>query len=110
MFERLAAAATVDVQRFSVTPLDVEAVAADVISATELGRRIRDAGYDVVMDPVVNWYGGTPHPGSRFGRFSSDGTLRMCADTGAVAMNLIRQPAHDATLDELAAAFAAIGG
>lgn len=108
VLERLAAAATVDVQRFSITPLDVEAVAIDGISATELGRRIRDAGYDVVLDPVVNWYGGTPHPGSRFGRFSTDDTLRMCADAGAVAMNLIGQPTHEATLDELATAFAAV--
>jgi sugar phosphate isomerase/epimerase len=108
VLERLAAAATVDVQRFSITPIDVEAVAAEGMPATELGRRIRDAGYDVVMDPVVNWYGGAPHPGSRFGRFSTDDTLRMSAETGAIAMNLIGQPAHDATLDELATAFAAV--
>jgi len=106
--DRLDAARTIDVQRFSVTPLDVEWAAAEGISVDDLGRRIRDAGYDIVMDPIVNWYGGTPHPASRFGRFSSDDTLRMCAELGAVSMNLIGQPTHDASLDLLATSFATV--
>lgn len=108
VFERLEGARPLDVQRFSVTPLDVEWAVAQGITAVELGRRIRDAGYDIVIDPVVGWYGGTPHPNSRFGRFSSDDTLRMSAELGVVSMNLIGQPTHDASHDQLASAFAAV--
>lgn len=108
VLERLEAAAAVDIQRFSVTPPDVESAAANGLTAVELGRRIRDRGYDIVMDPLVNWYGGTPHPGSRFGRYSPDEVLRMCADLGVASMNLIGQPSHDASVDQLATSFAAI--
>lgn len=60
------------------------------------------------MDPIVNWYGGVPHPHSRFGRFTTDETLSMCAELGAVSMDLIGQPTHDASLDLLATSFAAV--
>jgi sugar phosphate isomerase/epimerase len=106
--ERLEAARHLDVRRFSVTPLDVEWAAQQGMTAADLGARIRDEGYDVVMDPIVGWYGGLPHPNSRFGRFSSDDTVRMSAELGAVAMNLIGQKTHDASLDHLASSFAAV--
>jgi sugar phosphate isomerase/epimerase len=108
VFDRLEAARHLDVKRFSVTPLDVEWAVGHGITAADLGRRIRDAGYDIVIDPVVGWYGGAPHPNSRFGRFSSDDTLRMSAELGVVAMNVIGQHTHDASLDQLAAAFAVV--
>ena len=108
VFERLEAARPLDVQRFSVTPLDVEWAGEHGITAADLGARIRDAGYDIVIDPIVGWYGGTPHPNSRFGRFSSDDTLRMSAELGVVSMNLIGQPTHDASRDQLASSFAAV--
>jgi sugar phosphate isomerase/epimerase len=106
IIDRLEAARGLDVQRFSVTPLDVQWAGENGITAIDLGRRIRDAGYDVVMDPIVGWYGGKPHPDSRFGRFSSDDTIRMSADLGAVAMNLIGMATHDASVDRLATGFA----
>jgi len=108
VLDRLAAARGLDIQRFSITPLDVEWASANGISPAELGRRINDAGYGIVMDPLVNWYGGTPHPASRFGRFAADETLRMCEDVGAVSLNAIGQPVHDASIDSLATAFAAV--
>jgi sugar phosphate isomerase/epimerase len=108
VFERLDAARHLDVQRFSVTPLDVEWAAGNGITAADLGRRIRDAGYDIVIDPVVGWYGGATHPNSRFGRFSSDDTLNMSEQLGAVAMNVIGQHTHDASLDQIAASFAVV--
>lgn len=108
VLERLDAAGTVDVKRFSVTPPDVESAAGEGVTAADLGRRIRDRGYDIIMDPLVNWYGGMPHPGSRFGRFSTDEILRMCADLGVASVNLIGQPTHDASLDRLASSFADI--
>ncbi len=106
VFDRLDATRALDVQRFSVTPLDVEWASENGITAHDLGARIRDAGYDVVMDPIVGWYGGTPRPTSRFGRFTSDTTIRMSAELGAVAMNLIGQPTHDASIQQLATSFA----
>jgi sugar phosphate isomerase/epimerase len=106
--DRLEAARGIDVQRFSVSPRDVQWASGECITTADLGRQIRDAGYDIVMDPIVNWYGGTPHPKSRFGHFSSDDTLRMSEELGAVAMNLIGQPTHDASLDLLATSFAAV--
>ncbi|MEZ5227924.1 MAG: sugar phosphate isomerase/epimerase [Acidimicrobiales bacterium] len=108
VFDRLEAAAAVDIQRFSITPLDVEWAGNNGVGPKELGRRINASGYDIVMDPLVNWYGGDPHPGSRFGRFSADDTLRMCENVGAVSVNIIGQPEHDATLDQLVTAFAAV--
>jgi len=108
VLDRLDAARSIDVQRFSVTPLDVVWANDEGIATGDLGRRIRDAGYDIVMDPIVNWYGGIPHPASRFGRFSSDETLRMSAELGVVSMNLIGQPTHDASPELLATSFAAV--
>jgi sugar phosphate isomerase/epimerase len=108
VLERLEAARHLDVQRFSVTPLDVEWATNNGISAAELGRRINDGGHQVVVDPIVGWYGGAPHPASRFGRFSADVSLRMSEELGAVGVNLIGQPTHDVSIDELATAFAAV--
>ena len=108
VLDRLEAAGGLDVQCFSVTPLDVEWAVAAGMSAAALGGRIRDAGFAIAMDPLVGWYGGTAHPGSRFGRFSSDEVLRMSAEIGATDINLIGQPTHDASLDLLATSFAAV--
>jgi sugar phosphate isomerase/epimerase len=108
VLDRLDAARTLDVQCFSITPLDVEWAAGEGIGASELGARIRDAGFSIAMDPLVGWYGGTPHPGSRFGRFSPDDVLRTSEDVGATDINMIGQPTHDASLDLLASSFAAV--
>ena len=106
VLDRLEASRGLDVQRFSLTPVDVEWAAGQGISAHDLGTRIRDVGRDVILDPIVGWYGGTPNPKSRFGRFSSDETIRMGAELGAVAMNLIGQPTHDVTIEHIATCFA----
>ena len=108
VLDRLAAARTLDVQCFSITPLDVEWAGGEGIGAAELGARIRDVGLSIVMDPLVGWYGGTPHPGSRFARFSPDDVLRMSAAVGASDINVIGQPEHDASLDLLATSFGAV--
>ncbi len=108
VLERLDAARHLDVQRFSVTPLDLDPEVGARIGPAELGRRIRDAGYDVVLDPIVGWYGGTPHPGSRFGRYSTDQTLIWAEQLGAVAVNLIGQSVHDVSMETLVGAFGAV--
>lgn len=108
VLDRLDACRDLDVQGFSVTPLDVEWAAGEGIGTRELGDRIRDAGFVIAMDPLVNWYGGTPHPGSRFGRFTPDDVLRMSAELGVSDVNMIGQPTHEASLDLLATSFAAV--
>ena len=108
VLERLEAATTLGVQRFAVSPLDTEWAEGEGISADELGRRIRGAGCEIIMDPVFNWYGGAPHPGSRFGRFTYEHTQRVSAELGVVEMNFVGQPTHDASPDELASAFATV--
>lgn len=106
VMERLAAACALGDRRLAVPPLDAEQAAADGSSAAEVGRRVRDAGLELIMDPVFNWYGGVPHPGSRFGQFALEDTLRWSAEFGVVEMNFVGQPTHDASLDQLATGFA----
>lgn len=91
--------------RVSVSPLDVARAAEQGTSAAELGRSVRDAGLEFVLDPVMNWYGGTPPPQSRFGRFSADEALRMAEALGVVSLTVIGQPTSDLPIAELAGPF-----
>ena len=67
---------------------------ADVIesgtSPGSLGSSLREAGLEVVLDPVMNWYGGAPMPGAgRYGEFGTDDALRMAEALGAVSISVI---------------------
>jgi sugar phosphate isomerase/epimerase len=53
----------------------------------------------------MNWYGGSPPPTSRFSRFSTDVTLRMCEEMGAVAATAIGQGSDDVALDQITDSF-----
>lgn len=105
---RVRAAAAAGYSRVSVSPLDVSINEAAGVSAHELGERIRDAGLDVVVDPIMNWYGGTPAPTSRFAPFSSDESLRMCEDLGAVSATAIGQSTDDVPFDVIIESFGAL--
>jgi sugar phosphate isomerase/epimerase len=91
--------------RMSVSPLDVARAAEQGTSPAELGRYIRDSGLGIVLDPVMNWYGGTPPPQSRFGRFSADEALRMAEALQVASLTVIGQPASDQPVAELAEPF-----
>jgi sugar phosphate isomerase/epimerase len=91
--------------RVSVSPLDVARAAEQGTSAAELGRCIRDSDLGIVLDPVMNWYGGTPSPQSRFGRFSTDEALRMAEALQVVSLTVIGQPTSDLPIAELAEPF-----
>lgn len=91
--------------RVSVSPLDVARAAEQGTTAAELGRYIHELGLGIVLDPVMNWYGGTPPPESRFGRFSADEALRMAETLEAVSITVIGQPTSDQPIAELAEPF-----
>jgi len=102
---RVEAARAAGFTRLSVSPLDVARAAEQGTSAEELGRRIRDAGLEIVLDPVANWYGGTPRPESRFARFTAEEALRMAAALDVVSMTVIGQATSDLAVEQVAGAF-----
>ena len=73
-------------------------------SPPELGRYLRGSGLEVVLDPVMNWYGGAPRAGSRFARFGADEALRMGEALQAVSITAIGQ-AGAPTVEEVAGRF-----
>lgn len=105
---RIEAALAAGFSRLSVSPLDVARAEEQGTPAAELGRRIRDAGLGIVMDPVMNWYGGAPPPASRFAPFPTDVALRMCEQLQVVSMTAIGQPTSELPLGELAGPFGAL--
>jgi sugar phosphate isomerase/epimerase len=104
---RIEAARAAGFTRLSVSPLDVARAEEENTSAAELGRRIRDAGLGIVMDPVTNWYGGASSPESRFARFSADDSLRMSEALQVVSITAIGQATSDLPAEEVAGAFGA---
>lgn len=105
---RISAAVVGGYARVSVSPLDVARSEAAGVSAVDLGERFRASGLDVVVDPIMNWYGGTPPPTSRFGRFSAEEALRMSRDLGAVSATVIGQGSDDVPVAAITEAFGGI--
>src|SRR5262245_63475198 len=105
---RLEAARAGGFTRVSVRPLDVARAAEGGTTPEELGRTLRDAGLDVVMDPILGWYGGAPLPGP-FAAFRVDDMLRMCEALQVVAMTAIGPfGADEVPFEKLGGSFAAL--
>src|SRR5829696_7339586 len=102
---RIEAARANGFSRLSLSPLDVARAEEQGTSAAELGRSIRDAGLEIVLDPVMNWYGGAPRADSRFARFPLDEALAMAEALRVVSITLIGQATSDLPLDEVARPF-----
>ena len=85
---RVEAAQAAGCTRVSVSAPDVARLAEQGMAPEELGRRLRDAGLEIVMDPVMNWYGGTPFPGP-FAEMTFDDELRICEALPVVSMTAI---------------------
>ncbi|MCW2613429.1 MAG: Xylose isomerase protein barrel [Frankiales bacterium] len=102
---RIEAAQAAGFSRLSVSPLDVARAAEQGTPPRDLGQQIRGAGLEIVMDPVMNWYGGDPPAGSRFGRFSTEEALRMSEALEVVTMTAIGQPPAKARDVDVAEAF-----
>jgi sugar phosphate isomerase/epimerase len=102
---RIDAATAAGYSRISVSPLDVALSEDRGVTAADLGRRIADAGLGIVVDPVMNWYGGSPSPTSRFGRFTTDESLRMCEDLGAVSLTCVGQATDEIAMAQIVDGF-----
>jgi sugar phosphate isomerase/epimerase len=102
---RIEAAVAAGFSRLSISPPDVARAAEQGISAADVGRRIRDSGLDVVMDPVMNWHGGNPPPQSRFGRFGAGEAMNMCAEVQVVSLTAVGNSDHAGPAESLADGF-----
>src|SRR5205085_1508585 len=76
-------------------------------SPAELGRVLRGSGLEIVLDPVMNWYGGRPRADSRFARFSADEALRMAEALQVASITVIGQATSELAPEEIAAPFGA---
>jgi sugar phosphate isomerase/epimerase len=103
--QRIAAAVAAGYDAVSISPLDVERAESSGTTARELGRWIRGEGLEVVMDPVLNWYGGKVAAGSRFGRFPVQESLRMCADLGVRSLSALAQRSGHVPLEAMTQPF-----
>jgi sugar phosphate isomerase/epimerase len=103
---RVDAALAAGYTRVTVGPADVAESGSE---PGEVGRSLRDSGLDVVLDPVMNWYGGAPMAGAgRYAELGPDDALRMAEALGAVSISVIGPFMPDAVpAGELPARFAA---
>jgi sugar phosphate isomerase/epimerase len=108
MEERIAAAVNAGYQSLSLSGLDVDAVGRDGRSAADLGRQARDAGLDLIMDPVMGWYDGEHWPGSRFAGHTADQLLDMCEQLQVRSLSAIGAWTSEASLDHQVERFAAV--
>jgi sugar phosphate isomerase/epimerase len=105
---RVEAALANGFSRLSLSTLDVARAEEEGTSAAELGRSLRDAGLELVLDPVMNWYGGAPRADSRFARFSLDEAMAMAEALQVVSITVIGQATSDLPLEEVAEPFGAV--
>src|SRR5437763_14483287 len=83
---RVDAARAAGFTRFSLSATDVARLAEQGTDPEELGRQLRDSGLEVVLDPVMSWYGGAPFPG-QFAAMSFEDELRLCEALPIVSMS-----------------------
>lgn len=105
---RVEAALAAACSRLSFVPHVLADAEAGGTNLVELGRSLRDAGLDAIMDPIAGWYGGAPLPG-RFGEVSLDDILRMGEDLQVVTLNVMGPFVEgEATFDQLVERFASL--
>ena len=105
---RVEAALAKGFSRLSLSTLDVARAEEQGTSAADLGRSLRDAGLGLVLDPVMNWYGGAPRADSRFARFPLDEAMAMAEALQVASITVIGQATSDLRLDEVAGRFGAV--
>jgi sugar phosphate isomerase/epimerase len=103
--ERFAAAAATGCRQATLSPPDVLRAAAGGMTAAEIGRRARDLGLDLIIDPVMNWYPDREPSPSRFAGVSADDALRMCEALGVTSLSAIATASSDVPVPELAGYF-----
>lgn len=102
---RIDAAVANGFTRLSISPLDVARADADGTPPADLGRAIRDAGLEIVLDPVLNWHAGGGPSSSRFASFSAEESLRMCEQLGIVSLTAVGGGQVAGPVADLAAPF-----
>lgn len=102
---RIAAAASNGYSHLSVSPLDIARLAETGTTATDLGHMIHDAGLEIILDPVMNWYPDSGPARSRFSRFTPERALQMVAELGAVSLTAIATGHCNGDVAELATPF-----
>ncbi|ABW13232.1 Xylose isomerase domain protein TIM barrel [Parafrankia sp. EAN1pec] len=103
--ERVEAAVAGGFGRISISPLDVALAQEAGTVPAELGRRLRDQGLGIVLDGLMNWYGGEPMTASRSIAFTADEVLDMCAALRPAALTAFARPTGDLPVEEIATAF-----
>jgi sugar phosphate isomerase/epimerase len=88
--DRVRAATATGCNRISIGPLDLVREGGRS-SARELGARIRDAGLQIVVDPIWNWYPSQDAMPTRFADFTVAETLDVAVELGAVAATALGQ-------------------
>lgn len=87
---RIDAAVAAGFDRLSVSPADVARCEEAGVTPAELGRQIRGAGLDIVLDPIMNWYDDkSASASSPFSRYRTDHCLRVAEALGAVAATVM---------------------
>ncbi|MBL7487815.1 sugar phosphate isomerase/epimerase [Frankia sp. AgB1.9] len=91
--------------QLSLSPLDVVLAQEAGISPVELGRRLRDAGLEIVLDGLANWYDGEPFTVARSVAFTADEVLELCEALRPVSLTVFSRPTCDLPVEEVAASF-----
>ncbi|WP_230203320.1 sugar phosphate isomerase/epimerase family protein [Parafrankia discariae] len=103
--ERVEAAVVGGFGRISISPLDVALAEEAGTTPADLGRQLRGQGLGVVLDGLMNWYGGAPMTAARSIAFTADEVLDMCAALRPVSLTAFARPTGDVGLEEIATAF-----
>jgi sugar phosphate isomerase/epimerase len=104
---RVAAARAGGFTMVSISPMDVADAEEAGMPPHELKRLLRDNGLGVVLDPIMNWFGGTPMPG-RFSSFEIDDVLHMSEIMEPVSITAIGPFTDEVPVDALSEPFAAL--
>jgi sugar phosphate isomerase/epimerase len=102
---RVAAARAGEFTRVSVSPMDVADAEDAGTPPEELKRMLSDNGLEVVLDPIMNWFGGTPMP-DRYSSFTVDDVLRMSDSLEPVSITAIGPFTDEVPIDSLPGPFA----
>ena len=98
---RIDAALAARCQRFSIGAPDLLSVE---LAPAEIGRAARDAGLELVVDPIMGWCGTERMPGP-YGALSRDEVLAIASEIGAVAFTALGPFQPGIGLEEVARSF-----
>jgi sugar phosphate isomerase/epimerase len=102
---RIEAAAGCGYTHLSLSPLDIVRAEAAGTAAADVGRVVHDAGLEIILDPVMNWYAGSGPARSRFAGISAEESMRMVANLGATSVTAIATGECPGSADDLAEPF-----